>query len=76
MVDHLTGWPKAEAIPDKEATIVARAVYEKLILQHGSPEILLSDNGYYYVHSYIALNEFYTIIWYAYLLKCFTMKFY
>ena len=34
-----------KAIPDKEATTVARAVYEKLILEHGSPEILLSDNG-------------------------------
>ena len=45
MVDHLTGWPMAKAIPDKETTTVARAVYEKLILEHGSPEILLSDNG-------------------------------
>ena len=45
MVDHLTGWPMAKAIQDKEATTVARAVYEKLILEHGSPEILLSDNG-------------------------------
>ena len=44
-VDHLTGWPMAKAIADKEATTVARAVYEKLILEHGSPEILLCDNG-------------------------------
>ena len=35
----------AKAIPDKEGTTVARGVYEKLILEHGSPEILLSDNG-------------------------------
>ena len=45
MADHLTGWPMAKAIPEKEATTVTRAVYEKLILEHGSPEILLSDNG-------------------------------
>ena len=45
MLDHITGWPIAKAIPHKEATTVARAVYEKLILEHGSPEILLSDNG-------------------------------
>ena len=45
MVDHLTGWPMAKAIPDNEATTVAKAVYEKLILEHGSPEILLPDNG-------------------------------
>ena len=44
-VDHLTGWPLAKAIPDKKAITVARAVYEKLILEHSSPEILLSDNG-------------------------------
>ena len=34
----------AKATADKEATTVARAVYEKLILEHGSPEILLCDN--------------------------------
>ena len=45
MVDHLTSWPMAKAIPDKEATTVARAIYEKLIVEHGAPEILLSDNG-------------------------------
>ena len=45
MVDHLTGWPMAKAIPDKEATIVARAICDKLILEHDAPEILLSDNG-------------------------------
>ena len=30
---------------ETEATTVSRAVYEKLILEHGSPEILLSDSG-------------------------------
>ena len=45
MVDHFTGWPIAKAIPDKEATTVANAIFEKLILQHGAPEVLLSDNG-------------------------------
>ena len=45
MVDQLTSWPIARAIPDKEAVTVANAVYEDLILQHGAPEILLSDNG-------------------------------
>ena len=45
MIDHLTGWPMAKAIPNKEATTVANAVFEKLILEHGPPSILLSDNG-------------------------------
>ena len=45
MVDHLTSWPMVKAIPDKEATTVANVIFEKLMLEHGSPEILLSDNG-------------------------------
>ena len=45
LVDQLTSWPMVTAIPDKEATTVANAIFEKFILEHGSPEILLSDNG-------------------------------
>ena len=45
MVDQLTSWHIARAIPDKEAVTVANAVYKDLILQHGTPEILLSDSG-------------------------------
>ena len=32
MVDHLTSWPMVKTIPDKEATTVANAIFEKLIL--------------------------------------------
>ena len=28
-----------------EATTVGNAIFEKLILEHGAPEVLLSDNG-------------------------------
>ena len=45
MVDHLTGWPIAKAIPNKEATTVANAIFEKCMLEQGTPEVLLSDNG-------------------------------
>ena len=45
MVDHLTRWPIAKAIPDMEATMVADAIFEKLIFEHGTPEVLLSNNG-------------------------------
>ena len=44
IIDHLTSWPIARAIPDKEAITVANAIHKDLILQHGAPEILLSDN--------------------------------
>ena len=42
MTDHLTGWPIATAIPDKETTTVANAIYQDIVLVHGCPEILLS----------------------------------
>ena len=45
MVDLLTGWPITKAIPDKEATIVVNGILKKLILAHGAPEVLLSNNG-------------------------------
>ena len=45
MVDHLTSWPMVKAIRDKEATTIGNAIFEKLILEHGSMEILLSENG-------------------------------
>ena len=45
MVDHLSNWPMVKSIPDKEATTVANAIFDKLILEHWSPEILLSNNG-------------------------------
>ena len=43
MVDHLTHWSMIKPILDKVATTVANAIYDKLLLEHGSPEIL-SDN--------------------------------
>ena len=44
MVDHLASRPMVKAVPDKEATTVANVISEELILEHGSPEIPLSDN--------------------------------
>ena len=45
MDDHLTSWPMVKAIPDKEVTTVANTIFEKLILEHRSSDVLLSDNG-------------------------------
>ena len=45
MVDHLTRWPIAKAIPHKEATTVPNVFFKKLIFEHGGPEVLLSNNG-------------------------------
>ena len=54
MVDHLTGWPIAKAIRNKEATTVANATFEKIILEHGTPEVLLSDNGMEFTNDTLA----------------------
>ena len=43
MADHLTGWPIAKAMPH-EATTIANTIFEKLIFEHGTPEVLF-DNG-------------------------------
>ena len=45
MIDQLTSWPIAVAIPDKDATTIAETVSKSLILEHGCQEIILSDNG-------------------------------
>ena len=45
MTDHLTRWPTATAIPEKEATTVANALYKDLVLVHGWQEILLREYG-------------------------------
>ena len=54
MVGHLTRWSMVKAIPDKEATTVANAIFEKLILDSGSLEILLSDNGKEFINDTLA----------------------
>ena len=45
MVDHLNTRPIAKAIPNKETTSVANIIFKKLMLEHGTPEVLLSNNG-------------------------------
>ena len=45
MVDHLTRWPISKGIRDKEAMTVANTIFEKLILKHSAPKVLLSNNG-------------------------------
>ena len=54
MDDCITSWPMVKAIPDKEATTVANVIFEKLIFAHGSPEILLSDNGQEFTNDTLA----------------------
>ena len=45
IVDHLTSFPVAVPIPNKEAPTIAEAFHKHFILQYGCPTELLSDNG-------------------------------
>ena len=45
IVDHLTSYPLAIPIPNKEAPTIADAFYNHFILQHGCPNEIVSDNG-------------------------------
>ena len=55
IVDHLTGFPIAVPIPNKEASTVIEAFYEKVILEHTTPHIVLSDNGKEFANDTMAL---------------------
>lgn len=44
VTDYFSKWPEAKAIPSKEATSVAKFLYE-LFLRHGFCPIVISDQG-------------------------------
>lgn len=43
--DYLTRWPEAFALPNVEASTVARVLVDEIISRHGAPRTLLSDRG-------------------------------
>ena len=45
MMDYFTKWPEVFAIPDQQASTIARFLVEQVITRHGVPEQLLSDRG-------------------------------
>ena len=55
VVDHLTGFPIAVPLKNKEASTVVEAFYEKVILEHTAPHIILSDNGKEFANETLAL---------------------
>ena len=44
-IDRLTHWPEMIPIPDKRAETVADAFFEHVLCRHGTPAIVVSDNG-------------------------------
>ena len=55
VVDHLTGFPIAVPLKNKEASTVVDAFYDKVILEHTAPHIILSDNGKEFVNETLTL---------------------
>jgi len=53
-IDYLTKWPEAKAIPTKEATEVAKFIFEEIICRHGCLKIIQSNQGTKFTASIIA----------------------
>ena len=45
ITDYLTRWAEAIALPNQQARTYANAIIEHIILRHGAPRVLLSDNA-------------------------------
>ena len=45
IIDHFTKWPMAIALPDRTTALVAKAIFEQWICEHGVPANILSDQG-------------------------------
>ena len=43
-MDYFTKWPDVFAVPDQQATAIARLLVEEIIVRHGVPEQLLSED--------------------------------
>lgn len=50
VVDYLTKWPIAVALPDKQVAMVACAFVEHVVCVHGAPESVLSDQGWEFLN--------------------------
>lgn len=44
-IDYLTKWPEAKAVSNKEASTIAKFIFEEIICRHGCPKIIQSDQG-------------------------------
>ena len=56
LTDYFSKWPEAEPVPTKEAKHVANFLY-KMILRHGCPEEIISDQGREFCNQLIDLLE-------------------
>src|SRR6266540_1251931 len=52
-MDYFTKWPIAKAIKEAMAKTVSKFIYEKIICEHGCPQVLQSDRGIHFVNRVI-----------------------
>ena len=53
--DYLTRWPEARAVPDAGAYTLAKFIFEEIICRHGTPKIILSDQGRNFISETVRL---------------------
>jgi transposase InsO family protein len=51
--DSLTKWVEIFALPDKSAESVAECLFDEILMRHGSPEVLISDQGTEFVNKIV-----------------------
>src|SRR6266498_1242478 len=52
-MDYFTEWPIAKAIKEATTKTVSKFIYEKIICEHGCPQVLQSDRGTHFVNRVI-----------------------
>src|SRR6266542_944877 len=50
VMNYFTKWPIAKAIKEAIAKAVSKFIYQKIICEHGCPQVLQSDRGMHFVN--------------------------
>ncbi len=52
-IDYFTKWPIAKALKEATAKAVSKFIYQKIICEHGCPEVLQNDQRIHFVNRVI-----------------------
>ncbi len=52
-IDYFTKWPIAKALKEAMAKAVSKFIYQKIICEHGCPEVLQSDRRTHFINRII-----------------------